>query len=304
MLDAAVAVLDANTEYWPLTVRQVHYRLLNNPPLRHAKKSGSKYANDQKCYKDLSNLLSRGRLTGEVPWDSIHDPTRPQTQWSVWQNPGPFLKEQVDRFLRGYHRNLLQSQAAYYEIVGEKSTVQTIIERVAGDYGMACSIGRGYSSVDLRRQIAERFRASGKENMVVLLLNDFDPEGESITDTLPASLRDEFGIAHITPVKVALTADQVRRFGLPPGGSVKAKSSRTAAFRARHGDAVYELEALPPADLTRLLAEAIEGVLDMNLFEAEEDREADDAVRLDAHRSRLRALFAGNTDESGFASAG
>jgi ParB-like chromosome segregation protein Spo0J len=296
MLEAAVAVLEANREYWPLTVRQVHYRLLNDPPLRHANKPESRYANDQKCYSDLSDLLSRGRLAGDVSWESVHDPTRPQTQWQIWPNPGPFVDDQVEQFLRGYRRNLLQSQAAYYEIVGEKITVQTIIERVAGEYGMPCSIGRGYSSVDLRYQLAERFRASGKERLLLLLLNDFDPEGENITNTLPGSLRDEFGIADIVPVKVVLTFDQVQAMGLPPGGTVKAGSSRTKGFRDRYGTDTYELEALPPAELMRLLREAIEGVLDTDAFRTEQDREADDAVRLEAWRSRMRSLMAVKPD--------
>jgi hypothetical protein len=40
-----------DSRYWPLTVRQVHYLLLNDPPLRHDKKPGSVYVNDKASYK-------------------------------------------------------------------------------------------------------------------------------------------------------------------------------------------------------------------------------------------------------------
>ena len=38
-LAKAQEVIQENGEYWPLTVRRVHYLLLNDPPLRHDKKS-------------------------------------------------------------------------------------------------------------------------------------------------------------------------------------------------------------------------------------------------------------------------
>src|SRR5262249_18709857 len=34
-------VLNKYAEFWPLTLRQIHYYLLNDPPLRHARKPGS-----------------------------------------------------------------------------------------------------------------------------------------------------------------------------------------------------------------------------------------------------------------------
>ena len=47
-------------------------------------------------------------------------------------------------------------------------------------------------------------------------LSDFDPEGEDIAHSLARSLRDDFGIDAIEPIKVALTAAQVQELRLPP----------------------------------------------------------------------------------------
>ncbi len=47
-LEAIQNVLNERREFWPLSDRQIHYALLNAPPLRHAKKPDSTYANDQR----------------------------------------------------------------------------------------------------------------------------------------------------------------------------------------------------------------------------------------------------------------
>jgi hypothetical protein len=102
----------------------------------------------------------------------------------------------------------------------------------------------------------------------------------------------------LIPVKVALTMDQVRRYGLPPGGRVKAKESdksrlaRKKRYVAKYKtDDVWELEALDPAELQRLLWEAIDAYLDLDAYNAEIDAEAEDAARLDGLRKAVNAML-------------
>jgi hypothetical protein len=71
---------------------------------------------------------------------------------------------------------------------------------------------------------------------------------------------------------------------LPPMREAKAGSSRRKAFVAAHGEAVHELEAVPPARLQAILREVIDDVLDLEAFNAEIDAEKRDAARLDAYR--------------------
>lgn len=66
-LVAAQNAVESERDFWPITVRRVHYLLLNAPPLRHDKKPGSTYQNDLNSYKALTNLLTRARLTGDIP---------------------------------------------------------------------------------------------------------------------------------------------------------------------------------------------------------------------------------------------
>jgi hypothetical protein len=112
--------------------------------------------------------------------------------------------------------------------------------------------------------------------------------GAFIAQSFTRSLRDDFGIDEdrIHAIKVALTAEQVERFKLPPSMKAKETSSRFAAFRERHGRNAWELEALPPDTLADELRRAIDGVIDREAFEHEREQEAADAGQLEAHARR------------------
>jgi hypothetical protein len=143
--------------------------------------------------------------------------------------------------------------------------------------------------------MAQRFRKSGKERLVVLLLSDHDPDGEVIASSFARSLRDDFDLHQVTAVKVALTAEQVKEFGLPPRMKAKKTSANYSKFAAKHGDNAYELEALNPADLQKVLREAIEGIIDRDLLDREIAAEKMDAAELEATRRRVQSLLAGLT---------
>jgi len=109
LLEAALKVLNEHREYWPLSVRQVHYRLLGaDAPLKHASKSASKYINDKNSYRALVDILARGRIDGYIPWEAIDDETRPEELNNHYWNPAAFFKRQVEDFLVGYGRNKQQ----------------------------------------------------------------------------------------------------------------------------------------------------------------------------------------------------
>ncbi|MDB5298206.1 MAG: Chromosome partitioning protein ParB [Phycisphaerales bacterium] len=285
-------VIAARRAYWPLSLRQVHYALLNDPPLRHARKPDSRYENNEQSYKSLSDLANRARIAGQLPWEAIDDETRPLAKWPLFQSPGSFLTKELTDFAKGYRRNLQQSQPNYIEVICEKLTVKTILQRVCGRYGIPMLTGRGFCSGPPKYHLAARFRRSGKSKLVLLFVTDFDGDGEAIAETFARSMRDEFGVTDIHAVKVALNADQVRSYGLPPGMKAKESSSRTKGFVKKHGDYVYELEALPPAELQAILQRAIDSVLDVESFNAELAAERDDAVHLAGVRHAVQAALA------------
>lgn len=292
MLKAAIGVLEKYREYWPLTLRQVHYRMLSLYILRHANKPESIYDNTQNAYKDLSDLLTRARLTGELPWESLHDPTRPFVPWRQWDSVGDYTKEQFKQFLTGYKRNLLIGQPSYVELVVEKIAAQDIAERAAGMYHVPVGVGRGYTSATSLEETAERFRASGKDHFTLLIAGDLDPEGENIVETWDKHLHYEHGIdrSALHVVKVGVNPEHVQQYNLSPLPT-KESSSRQKAFVAKHGDAAYELEAFEPDVLQNIMRDSIRSVIDLNIFAEQQRRESEDARYLMALREKLRDHF-------------
>jgi ParB-like nuclease domain len=286
MLDAIKKIIEGNRDYWPLSDRSIHYAILNNPPLRHASKPDSVYINDDKSYDSLTELLTRARLSGFVSWDAIADETRSFTNWLTWQSPGTFVGDQTNKFMKGYWRDLMQSQPNHIEIIAEKLTIRTVVERVAQDFTIPVTIGRGFCSIQPRHDLMKRFNRSGRDRLVLLFLSDFDPDGESIAESYARSIRDDFELAacKIHPVKVALTAEQVKRFRLPKSGKAKKTSSRYKEFVKKHGTAVWELEALPLATLADELRQTINQVIDIEAYEHEREQEVIDARQLEGRR--------------------
>ncbi|MCE9545761.1 MAG: ParB N-terminal domain-containing protein [Planctomycetia bacterium] len=292
-LDAVLAVLKSRRKFWPLSDRQIHYALLNAPPLIHASKPASRYGNTLSSYKALVDLLTRARLAGDIGMEAIADETRPVVVWGVHPTAGGFIGSELDGFLKGYWRDLLQSQPNHIELVVEKNTVAPIVRPVAARFCLPMTSGRGYCSLPPRAAIAERFQDSGKEKLVLLIVSDFDPDGEAIAESLARSLRDDFDIDDIHPVKVALTAEQVAAYNLPPELKAKTTSSRYRGFTEKFGDDVFELEALPPEELQRIVERAIDAVLDRPAFNAELDAEKQDAAYLEGVRRTVKDALQG-----------
>ena len=104
----------------------------------------------------------------------------------------------------------------------------------------------GYSSQTYVDDVAWDAQRQGRD-AILLYAGDFDPSGEDIDRDF-----EERSDCWDEVIRVALTAGQVRQFGLPPNPG-KATDSRAAGFIARHGALVLvELDALDPDDLRRL----------------------------------------------------
>jgi hypothetical protein len=301
-LEAMQDILQRLREFWPLSVRQVHYNLLNDPPLIHASKPETytdrkgrthhnRYCNTLQCYKSADELLVRARFEGLIPFEAIQDKTRSVVAWDFHRTAATFIRAELNNLFKGYYRDLQQSQPNHIEIVGEKNTIEGIIRPVAMEYCIPYTLGRGYCSVPPRRAMVQRFLRSGKEKLLILNMTDFDAEGEDIPHSYARSIRDDFGIENVVAVKVGLTLAQVRQLQLPPQMKAKDTSSRYDNFKDRYGDDVYELESVPPDWMQQRLRDAIDGVMDIDAYNDEIDAEEEDAARLDLIREKVKALL-------------
>jgi len=298
-LQAARDILNANRDFWPLSVRQVHYRLLNDPPLRFTAKTKAamknaekrRYRNDESSYKSLLNLLARARIEGSLSWEAIDDETRPEELNNHPRNVEHFAKWQADKFMRGYQRNRMQSQSVDIEIVAEKLTVRSILSSIADEHSIPLTITRGHNDPTVKRKIAQRFWRSKKESMVVLVVSDLDPAGEAIVQNMYDDLIDDHRIypSQLQVYRAGLTMERVDELDLTPSYDTDEKDITTkAAYEAKYGTTdAWELEAMEPADLQRTLVEDIDQVIDIEAYNAELELERTDAVEIAAKRAAV-----------------
>jgi hypothetical protein len=291
MIEASGKIIDAYESYWPLSDREIHYYLQNEPPLRHASKPQSVYKNDRNSYKDLTDVLTRGRLEGYFPFAAIEDKTRKVVTWDANRTPGAFIDRELANLLTGYWRDLMQSQPNHIEIIGEKNTIESSIRGVAAKYTIPYTLGRGYCSIDPVHRMVQRFKASGKQKLIILVISDFDPEGEDIPIAFSKQLRDDFGVRGVKAIKVGLKLSQVRKWGLPENNMLEEKTegARYDAFVEKYGkdQSAHELEALPPEERARLLEEAVLSVIDIDAYNHELGEEERDAARIEEVRARV-----------------
>jgi hypothetical protein len=291
MLDRAISILVEWREggHLPGSIRRLHYAMLNDPPMRNKR---DRYKNDLASYKDLSDLITRAREVGIIGEGYIVDETRTCNTWGVFKSAGPFIRREIDGFLKGYYRDLMQSQLNHVEIVCEKLTAKSLVYDVAMDYTIPVIVSRGYPSWPPRQEIANRFHDSGKDQLIIIAVTDFDPDGQEIVQTLGRSMRDDFDI-EVLVVKACLTHEQVQDLDLPISMDAKPGSANYDKFVREYGTDAYELESLPPEELKDLLRATIDDVINVDAYNAEVDAERNDAAYLEGVRGKVHAQLAG-----------
>ena len=183
----------------------------------------------------------------------------------------------------------MQSQPDHLEIIVEKNTSLTPVEQVAMRFCIPTTSGRGYCSKEPLYRIAQRFEKSGKKRLILFLLSDFDPDGDSISNSTAKSLRDDFGIAErkIVAVRVAVRPDQVDKFNLSKSLEAKKTSGQYGRFVKKHGVTyAVELEAMRPEDLQSELDAAIRAHINVDLFNREVEFETQEAGKLQSLKTR------------------
>jgi hypothetical protein len=304
-------VVKEREKFWPLSIRGVHYPLLNFKFIRgylwprkgqpgHGTWQTLYYANDPESYKATSDLITRMRLNGDIPWRAFDDFTRPFKEHRSFRNVREFIRQEMNNLLGGYWRDLLQSQPNYIEVHVEKNTVFHMVCQVTDKYQIPTSSGRGNNSIDPWHDLAERYWDSGKDGLFLITQTDHDPEGLMMRHVAGRTLVDDFGIpkekVHI--IEAGVTREQVERYGLKPQTFAKEASSCFDWYLEQNGGErrVWETESLDPADMLRDLEGVIVSVLDTDLFRLEVQREQEDAAELEATRRQMLEAARGLVD--------
>jgi len=266
-----------------VTLRQLYYRLVSEGLI----------PNRQQSYKTLSSKSAAARREGWFP--TLIDRTREIERFQTFISPQDAMEYLSERYLRD--RTEGQEYAIYIGV--EKHGLTTQLVHWFGGYGIPVLALGGYSSQTFVDEVAEDVAKDGRHS-VLIYAGDFDPSGMDID-------RDfvERGMCFDDVVRVALTAEIVERYDLPPMMG-KATDSRSRQFMEKHGELVQvELDALPPDEMRKLYKEAIDQYWDYKTLDKVMNRESDESGLLDVMRD-LTTLepvdqavsIAGQLDES------
>ena len=286
-IEQAGEVIEGLREYWPLTVRQVFYQLV----------SFGFISNTLSEYKKLCRNLSTARYEGLVRWESIEDRSRRFIGSGGWEHAQDFIEDELKVFLRGYRRDLLQTQDVALELWIEKDALALICHGVADNYCIPVIASRGFSSVSYVNELRNRVyrNAESDKRTVILYFGDLDPSGWEMLPSMLNTLQNKMGLGGlVVGRRCALTPEQVVAYGLPRSpDAIKPADSRSPKYIEEFGELAVELDALPPATLETLVRESIEAELDLSLFEQERELEQEDLLRVGDMKRRAEEMFIG-----------
>lgn len=255
-----------------LTLRQTYYQFVARdlfPDDRRWRWTGSRWVRDPNGtknappnYKWLGGLVNDGRLAGLIDWDAIVDRTRNYQAFRHYEDPSHCLRSAA----RNYLLNVRDDQPQYVEVWVEKDALIGVIESACDPLDVGYFSCRGYVSQSEMWGAAQRLMRqedTGKETFIIHL-GDHDPSGIQMTEDIQNRL-DMFH-SSVEVERIALNMNQVKQYG-PPPNPAKTTDSRYAQYRAVHGDESWELDALEPQVLARLISDAVAGHTDQELVD-------------------------------------
>ena len=239
---ANVIIQEYQQAGYRITLRQLYYQFV----------SRNLVENNMKSYQRINTAIAKGRMGGMIDWDAIEDRTRNLVSRSRWNEP----QEIIETCASQYHIDLWQDQAKRVEVWIEKDALVGVIEKTCWHWDCPYMSCRGYTSLSEMHKAATRMIESSERGYeyVILYAGDHDPSGSDMSRDIQQRL-DAFGAEFIFQ-RVALNLEQVHAHHLPPN-RIKESDSRSQKYQRRFGEGCWELDALPPSELNRIIEGAI-----------------------------------------------
>lgn len=266
-------IADYQAQGFTLTLRQLYYQFVARALI----------ANKQTEYKRLGMIINDARMAGLIDWDAIEDRTRNLRKLPFWDDPADIISSAVSSF----KTDLWATQKMRCEVWIEKDALIGVVEPVCNEFRIPYFACRGYTSQSEAYAAAKRIGVNDKadQGTMILHLGDHDPSGIDMT----RDNRDRLKLFHGTGkgwrlVRLALNRDQIDQYNPPPNPlkeiDGKLSDSRGIGYQAEHGDSSWELDALEPTVIDRLVRTAVNDILDKKAWKAAKAQEADMTAKL------------------------
>ncbi len=262
---------------YTLTLRQLYYQFVARGLIE----------NKERSYKNLGNVINDGRMAGLISWLAIEDRGRGVRPWLIEEDEQAVLSG----IEYGLSLDYWERQNAYVEVWVEKEALASVIERPCSTWRVPYMACKGYLSASEAWRSGRRFmkKLDAGRRCVLIHLGDHDPSGIDMTrdngDRVALFSEQPDGVE---VRRIALNMDQVDEYS-PPPNPAKITDSRAADYIERFGDTSWELDALNPRILDRLITAEIQSVIDTDLW--------DETVAEEGERREILAKLHDNFDE-------
>jgi len=237
---------------YTLTLRQLFYQLVTR----------NRIANTVKEYKNLGQLISDARYAGLIDWEHITDRVRVIQGNQHWAGPEDIIHSAsetltIDTWVGQKYRP---------EVWIEKDALIELARNVCEPLDIHYIAVKAYSSTSAMWDARKRFREYVRDGQTPLILHlgDHDYTG----DDCSRHLKERMELLTEHPVelrRLALNRDQIDKYDLPPQPGKNA-DPRFRGYVAKHKTThVWELDALMPDVIERIIEDGIRQVLDEDL---------------------------------------
>lgn len=276
MLQVIAGILDEyKADGFVLTVRQLYYQLV----------ARGKIENTIKSYKNIASLVNDGRMAGLLDWDMIEDRTRSFVRRNRWDHP----RQPVDSAAHYYHEDLWKNQPYRVFVIVEKEALVGVLEKVCHEYDMPLLAARGYPSASVLRSfcIDDMIPAMQEEQTPLIIhLGDHDPSGIDMTRDLQERL-SLFCEQDVELDRVALNMKQIKE-QKPPENPAKPTDARFADYFKKYGKSSWELDALSPNYIDKLVRKTIKPYIEEDAWEKIEASIARGKKKLKAAADKMK----------------
>jgi len=269
IIDAANKIIEEYSgQGYSLTLRQLYYQFVSRDLI----------ANKQTEYKRMGQVINNARLAGLIDWNAIIDRTRSLKSLSHWDHPREIVSSCASQFAM----DKWEGQDYRVEVWIEKDALVGVIDAACQKWDVPYFSCRGYTSQSEMWRASQRHlgHESNNQGVVIIHLGDHDPSGMDMTRDVDDRLIT-FGTS--TKIKrIALNIGQVKKYN-PPPNPTKITDSRSRPYMRKFGKKSWELDALEPKVISKLIEKNILKYLDTDMFEEVKEQEA-------AHRETLEEI--------------
>jgi hypothetical protein len=288
VLDQIAAILDEYREQWPITNRQIAYRLVGR----------FRYEKSKQSFERVYEYLNRGRRAGIIPFVAIRDDGEEVAAPLQFASREDFIRI-AKELAADYRMDRQVGQAQYIELWCEAAGMVPQLAQVVGEYGIAVRSSSGFNSVTVLYEAAYRI-LQREVPTLILQVGDHDPSGKAIYDRVSADVpqlvadvaaNEDWPNPGISFRRIAITPGQIARHN-PESAPANPKDKR-----GEWKGPTVQVEALTPDVLAAEVRQAVTPLIDQDALDEIKGEEATAGAEVTAD---IEALLAENplTDPS------